>query len=157
MRRFAVAIAFVLAVACMFGCDNSSDDLKSLARQEASGGVDLLGIGNCRIVNTLEALKVPGSFMIFGTVKNSKGEYRHMWAMDKDGQMIDKVCGSDQPGCQIRGYRAVIRTSDLAVMWVAPGDESWRESYAYTKEFVAARRQLNQKKKASFRERKDFL
>jgi len=116
------------------------NNIQELARSEAESGMDEVGSGDCRVVNLIAALKSPGSYIIYGTIRDSRGEHRHLWSVDSRGQIIDKSCPTGIDECRDRGYRAIVRTSDLKVMWTAPGDQSWRDSHAYTTAFVAAKR-----------------
>ncbi|MDA8417128.1 MAG: hypothetical protein M0Z78_08770 [Betaproteobacteria bacterium] len=112
--------------------------IRELARSEAVSGMDEVGSGDCRVVNTIAALRTPGSYIVYGTIRDAHGENRHLWAMDSRGRIIDKSCPSEMTECRDRGYRAIVRTSDMKVIWTAPGDQSWRDSHAYTTAFVAA-------------------
>lgn len=140
MRWLAVSL-IIIAVAIVAGRAGVKSDgysgLRSLARAEAFGGKATLG-GNCRVINTLAALETPGSYIVYGTIRDSNGEYRHLWAIDSRGQIIDKSCPPERAECGDRGYRGIVRVSDMAVVWTAPGDSSWKDSHAYTTEFVTA-------------------
>ena len=144
MKGMLLAIAFVVAAGLFFfGGDGSGDPrVKSLARAEALSGRDELGTGDCRVVNTLAALDTPGPYLVYGTIRDSKGEYRHLWALDAKGRIIDYSCPPDRYECSDRGYRAMVRVQDMSVVWTSPGDESWKSSHEYAVEFVAARRSL---------------
>lgn len=133
MRTLACFIALLIVT----GCTDQYSDIRALARSEAINRKDLVGSGDCRIVNTLAAVSMSGGAkIVYGTIRNADGEYRHLWAETAKGEIVDRSCPPSLPQCRKRGYRAIVSVDSMQVVWTAPGDESWRESHAYTTEFV---------------------
>lgn len=136
--RSVMIVGIVVAVLLAIKANgNGNGDMKSLARAEASSGADLVGIGNCRVVNLLEAVKLHDSKIVYGTIRDDRGEHRHLWTLDSSDRIIDRSCPPGRSECRDRGYRAIVRTRDMRVLWTAPGDTSWQISHAYASEFVA--------------------
>lgn len=141
MKGLVLIIAVVVAVVAFNSVmPDEYSDIRQLARAEAVSKKDTVGVGDCRVVNTLAALGLKNSRIVYGTIKDGRGEYRHLWALDQHGAIVDKSCPPSDPACVVRGYRAIVRTSDLAVLWTAPGDSSWRESHVYVTEFISSLR-----------------
>lgn len=135
-----LVLVIVIAVLVVSSLPDDHSDIRRLARAEAVSKTDLTGTGDCRVVNTLAALGLPNSHIVYGTIKDGQREYRHLWALDQHGAIVDKSCPPTDPACAVRGYRAIVRSSDLAVVWIATGDTSWKDSHLYVTEFVSSLR-----------------
>ena len=74
----------------------------------------LVGYGNCRIINSVEAFKTPGSKIIFGAIKLKQGkEFLHLWAENTDHKVIDLACHPDNEFCKNRRMFAKINPGTL--------------------------------------------
>lgn len=81
------------------------------------------GEGSCRLENSIEAFRRPGSIIMLGVISPpGKKPYPHLWVAD-NGLVIDGSCNPSKPGCQDRKAFAMVDSGTLKVIWQAPRDE----------------------------------
>ncbi|ANA41739.1 hypothetical protein A2G06_16485 (plasmid) [Geobacter anodireducens] len=84
------------------------------------------GNGNCRIVNSKEAFRRPGSRVIFGEISPpDRKPYPHLW-VEENGEIIDEVCPPGQLGCSARRQFATVNPVSLQLEERSPQSEKDR-------------------------------
>lgn len=73
------------------------------------------GEGSCRLDNSIEAFKLPGSKIMLGLIYPPDTEpYPHLW-VTKGSSVIDLSCSPEKPACRKRRVFAVVDSQTLKI------------------------------------------